>query len=258
MSKLIIECEGPIATITLNHPKTHNAFDEIFIKEILEAYSKMENDSQIAIIILKANGKSFSAGADLNYMKSALEKSHEQNVQESKLMSQMFLQIQNSQKVTLAICQGYTLGGGMGLLAAQDFVFAHQDSVFGFSEAKLGLTPSVISPFVIQKIGLQNAKKAFLLANRFDVEQAIAYGLVDQIFAEQPEQILCEFLNEIQKNSFAALFEIKTLIKKNQSLASDAIYDYTCEHIATVRKSKDAITGMTCFLNKEKPNFNNP
>ena len=256
MNTVKIGSENGVATISLNRPEQHNAFNEEMMEELRQAFARFDQDRSIRVIVLRGEGKSFCAGADLNYMKSASKKSFEDNVSESLAMASMFQIIKGSSKPVVALVHGAILGGGVGLIAAADLVLAETGTRFGFSEVKLGLAPSVISPFVIEKIGPSHARRLFLTGEIFDTKLALRIGLVHEVYEKENADKLLAFVCEnLLQNSPNAIAEIKDLIDSNVTLSGEELANFTAEHISHLRTLEQGQEGMTAFFEKRKPNY---
>ena len=175
---LEIELDGPVATIWMNRPELHNAFDENLIAELTAACIALDEDQDVRIVILTGRGKSFSAGADLNWMKRAANNGLDDNLNDARALARMLRTLAEMQKPTIARVQGAALGGGMGLAAACDIAVASTKAVFATSEVKFGIIPSAISPYVLRAIGARQASRYFQSAERIDAARAREFGLV--------------------------------------------------------------------------------
>lgn len=257
MKHLLITKTDHTTTLTLNRPDVHNAFNEDLMDEIHKAFSDLNHDTDTKIIVLTGSGKSFCAGADLAYMQGAIKKTREQNVKESLKMRAMFDAVNSVSKPVIGLINGAALGGGMGLVAASDIVIAHENAKFGLSEVKLGLAPSVISPFVIQKIGVSQVRRLFVTGERFGVEFAKNIGLVHAIYSDTTrDETLKGFLDHLLANGPHGMAEAKRLIFANLEKSEDDLKHFAAEQIATLRHSDEGQEGMHAFLEKRKANFN--
>lgn len=256
MKTLLIEKKNSVTTVTLNRPDVHNAFNEDLTKELLETFTSLNDDVETRLIVLTAVGKSFSAGADLNYMKSASQKSQEQNVTESLVMASMLSAIDEVNKPVLGVVNGAALGGGMGLVSICDVVVAHEGAQFGFSEVKLGMAPSVISPFVIRKMGVPQARRYFLTGERFDAATAVRLNLAHAVYNESTkEEIISGFIKQFLSSAPGAMAEIKKLLRANWQMPLESLTQFTAEQISNLRASPEALEGITAFFEKRKPVF---
>lgn len=256
MQTLLIQKNGPVATVTLNRPDVHNAFNEDLTKELMEAFKSFNEDKETRVVVLTGAGKSFSAGADLNYMKSAAAKSTEQNVQESLYMAKMLSTIDEVNKPLVGLINGAALGGGMGLVGVCDVVLAHETSIFGFSEVKLGMAPSVISPFVIRKMGVPQARRYFLTGERFGAAVAKNLNLVNEVYNDSNRgEILDSLVKNFLMNGPEAMGEIKKLLRLNWQTSGESLTKFTAEQISRLRASTEGQEGIRAFFEKRAPAF---
>lgn len=254
---IINKRENGIATITLNRPEIHNAFDDKLIEDLTHNIRLLDHDQSVRVIVLTAEGKSFSAGADLNWMKRMAGYSREQNYQDSLQLARLMQTLYESKKTTVALVQGATFGGGIGLIACCDIVLASEKALFCLSEVKLGLIPAVISPYVVKSMGERNAKRYFATAERFDAQEAKHINLVQKIFSVDTFKPDCEdFLQKLIANGPNAVYQSKKLVNfvANQPITEDLIKD-TAQRIADIRASKEGKEGVTAFLEKRPPNW---
>lgn len=258
MKHLLITNQNHITTVTINRPDVHNAFNEELMTELHQCFADLNNDAQTKIIVLTGAGKSFCAGADLNYMQSAAQKTREQNIKESLQMRGMFDAINRVTKPLVGVINGAAVGGGMGLVACCDIVLAHELARFCLSEVKLGLAPSVISPFVLAKMGVSQTRRYFQTAERFDAATAKSIGLVHEIYSDaNKDDTLAKILDALLANSPSGMAEAKKLIFANLEKSSEDLKHFAAEQIATLRHSDEGQEGMNAFFEKRKPNFSN-
>ncbi len=254
---LEIDANGT-AFVTLNRAEVHNAFNENVIACLRTIFTQINDDDHVRAVILSGKGKSFSAGADLNWMKKAAHFSKQENINDAVALSDMLDTINRSSKPVIAVAHGAVMGGGVGLLACSDMVIAAQDTRFALSEVKLGLTPATISPYVIHAIGPRHARRYFLSGERFDCTSAHQIGLVHTI-AEDASSALNSAIAYAQNYQIAApsaVADAKSLVR---DLAGQPITDAlrldTAERIATRRISEEGREGLQAFLDKRKPNW---
>jgi methylglutaconyl-CoA hydratase len=265
MSDLLYSYEleqNGVATVTLNRPDIHNAFNDTLINQITELFLKMQADDSVNLVVLTGAGKSFCAGADINWMKSMVNYSEEENYQDSKRLAKLFQTINDFTKPVIGKINGAALGGGAGLVAVCDYVIAHEKALFGFTEARLGLVPAVISPFVLEKVPATHARHLFLTGKRFDAMKAQELGLVHQVCLSRHFQNDCKHLiEEFMKSGPVAMREAKALIKNVRALGEapgqEGVTDLTCKTIARVRTSEEGQEGMAALLEKRAPRWMN-
>src|SRR5579871_2821948 len=178
---LRLERRGIAAYVTLNRPEVHNAFNARLIAELQAVFERLSNDDDVRAVVLQGEGPSFCAGADLNWMRASLDFGHDENVADALRMADMFRAIDSCRHPVIGRLHGAALGGGSGLTAVCDIAIAAEGTRFGFTEARLGISPAVISPFVLRKIGETHARALFVTAERFDTTRALAIGLIHEV-----------------------------------------------------------------------------
>jgi methylglutaconyl-CoA hydratase len=251
--------ENEIATVWLNRPEIHNAFNEKMISELLECFTAIDKMEGVRVVFLRGRGKSFCAGADLNWMRDVATYGYEQNYAESLNLSKCFYAIYTCSKPTVAVVHGAAIGGANGLLAACDFAYALNDTVFSLSEVKIGIVPACISPYVTKRVGEYGSRDLMLTGRRFNGREAEKYRLVNQSFDPLDIELFIEELITLLKTSGPqAITHCKNLIHAiaNTLTLEDAI-DYTARMIADIRASEEGQEGMAAFLGKRKPRWVN-
>jgi len=257
-ASLAIERQGPIGLVTMNRPERHNAFDDALIRELTEALRSMEAEDGIRLVVLSGTGKSFSAGADLHWMKRMAGYSKDENVRDAMAMGALMRTLAHLRKPTIARVQGAAYGGGVGLVACCDIAVASQSATFALSEAKLGLIPAVISPYVIAAIGERAARRYFLTAERFDAAEAWRLGLVHELATTEGDmdEKLGTLADLMLECGPVAQREAKDLIRAvaGRPVSSELIQD-TAERIARLRASPEGREGVGAFLEKRKASW---
>ncbi len=242
-----------IMQIILNNPEKHNAFDEHLIQHLLETLESIEQDDTIRVVILSAEGASFSAGADLNWMKKMAAYSEQENMADAMKLARLMQKLNHLNKPTIALIQGNAFGGALGLIACCDIALSVPSALFCFSEVKLGLIPAVISPYVLAAIGERMSRRYFLTAERFSAEEALRIELIHQI-VEKPENLIKTGLHlaeNIANNSPEAIKKIKALTHEvTQKTISENVIQKTAKAIAKARVSSDGQEGLSAFLEK--------
>lgn len=255
MTHLAIERQGPIGLITMNRPERHNAFDDVLIAELTEALRSMEAEDGIRVVVLSGAGKSFSAGADLNWMKRMAGFSKEENQRDAMGLGALMRTLAHLRKPTVARVHGAAYGGGVGLVACCDIAVASHGATFSLSEAKLGLIPAVISPYVVAAIGERAARRYFLTAERFDAAEAWRLGLIHDMGSSDADmdEKVGEVVDALLSCGPVAQREAKELIRAvaGRPVTSEVIQD-TAERIARVRSSPEGREGVTAFLEKRR------
>lgn len=250
---LLVKIENGVADIILNRPEIHNAFNDQLISELTQEFVKLDQYENVRLITLTGSGKSFCAGADLNWMKSMVNYNMDENIKDSQKLYQMFDVINKVNKPVLAKVNGHALGGGVGLLAVSDFVLASDHIKLGFTEVKLGLIPAVISNFCMAKIGESNTRAWFLSGDTFSASDAQKMGLVHKIVPHKELDIEFDKL----KDKFllaapGAATEAKSLISNLKKTNWDEMMKFTSKMIAKRRISSEGQEGMAALLEKRK------
>ena len=258
MSHIILEIDGPLGIVTLNNPDKHNAFDDVLINDLTTAFQSLDVNAAVRAVILSAVGKSFSAGADLDWMKRVAASSQEDNLRDATALGKLMRTLHGLSKPTIARVQGAALGGGVGLVACCDIAIGSSRASFSLSEARLGLIPAVISPYVIAAIGERAAHRYFLTAERFDAAEAFRLGLLHELAPD--DDAMDDKINDIVTALLLcgpqAITESKHLISAvaNQRI-DDVVVADTTQRIARVRSSIEGKEGVSAFLDKRKANW---
>jgi methylglutaconyl-CoA hydratase len=249
---LVIETRGPVATVWLNRPEVHNAFNAKVIEELTAAFTRLDADAQVRVVVLAGRGKSFSAGADLNWMKAAGAASFEENLEDARRLARMLWQIAHLSKPTIARVHGAALGGGMGLASACDICIAGDRAVFATSEVKFGIIPSAISPYVVRAIGERQAYRYFQTAERITAARAAALGLAHEAVAtEELDAKVNEVVEALLQGGPKSQAAAKDLIRAVANRpVSDAVVEDTARRIASLRVTPEAKEGLAAFLDK--------
>ena len=244
MAGLKVERDGRLLRVTLARPERRNAFDAELIGELAEAFSDV---GDARAVVLSGEGKSFCAGADVEWQRAAIDLSYEENVEDAMRLYRMCETIDRCPAPVVARVQGYALGGGSGLVACADIAIAAPDAVFGFSEVKLGIIPAVISPFVLPKIG-QYARRYFLTGERFDADTALRIGLVHELDADLDgavERVVGELLTAGPQ----AVREAKRLVRERPG------GEETAQIAARLRAGDEGQEGLRAFLDRREPGW---
>lgn len=244
-----------VANVTMDRPDLHNAFDEALIDQLITAFEGLAASDVARVVVLRGEGKSFSAGADLNWMRRMSGYSHEENLNDAQTLAHLLTVIATCPKPVIAAVQGAAFGGGVGLAAACDIAIGSERALFSLSEVKLGLIPSVISPYVIRAIGPRQASRYMLTAERFDAQEACRIGLLHKVVgADELDGAVGEIVEALLGNGANAMGETKDLIAAvmNRSIDQAVIAD-TATRIARVRASDEGKEGVTAFLEKRSP-----
>lgn len=244
-----------VAWLTLNRPEVHNAFDDRMIAELLDALAAVRNNNQVRVLVLRSEGKNFSAGADLGWMRSMAAKDYDENIADAAELSRLMQELDELPQPTIALVQGAAFGGAVGLAACCDIALATPASSFCLSEVKIGLIPAVISPYVMRAIGTRQARRYMLTAERFSAEEALRIGLVHDV-AEDLQQAAQPLIEALINNSPAAVTAAKSLaMAVDQQPLNANTRQLTIERIAEIRVSAEGQEGLSAFLEKRAPNW---
>ncbi|MCJ8321880.1 MAG: enoyl-CoA hydratase/isomerase family protein [Colwellia sp.] len=249
-----VDSQG-VATVTLNNPEKHNAFDDLIIKELTDIFDSIAKNNDIKVMVLASTGKSFSAGADLGWMKRMASYSYEDNLKDATALANMLKALNFLPQPTIAKIQGAAFGGAVGLASCCDIVIAASKASFCLSEVKLGLIPATIGPYVVNAIGLKAARRYFITAERFFAEKAQQIGLVDEVVE------LDSLTNEVDKMIDTILSNGPQAIQAAKKLAldvafqgfSETLLQDTSQRIAHLRVSPEGQEGLTSFFEKRTP-----
>jgi len=246
-----------IARLTLTRPKVHNAFNDALIRELTAALEGFDSDSRVRAVILAAQGKYFSAGADLNWMKAMAEESEAANVADAQALAKLMSTLNTLSKPTIALVQGSAFGGGVGLAACCDIVIAVEGVSFTLSEVRLGLIPAVIAPYVVAAIGARASRRYFQTAERISAWQAHRLGLVHEVVPRGDlESTARRLVDDLLAGGPQAQAESKDLIHAVAGRPLDqGVMDDTASRIARIRRSPEGLEGVAAFLEKRKPDW---
>ena len=244
-----------VATVTLNRPEIHNAFDEALIAKLTETFVALDDDRDVRIVVLAGAGRSFCAGADLNWMKRMAAFGQDENLRDATALAAMLRALYALSKPTIARVHGAAYGGGVGLIAACDIAVAVPEATFALTEARLGLIPATIGPYVIEAIGARQARRYFLTAERFGAAEALRIGLVHEVAAlPQLDTRIGDLVGALRVAGPSAQLECKALIRGVAHRPIDAdVISGTAGHIAAVRASPEGKEGVAAFLGKRRP-----
>jgi methylglutaconyl-CoA hydratase len=246
-----IERDGTRARVTMNRPGVRNAFNAELIAALHDAFVALSSDDGVRSIVLAGEGKTFSGGADIAWMRAALDLGEAENVRDAAAMAAMLIAIDRCPKPVVARVHGAALGGGCGLIAAADIVVAASDAIFGFTEVKLGILPAVISPFTIPKIGVSNARALFVTGERFDAAHAQRIGLVHHVVpAAELDARVAAILDEFRTASPSAIAAAKAVVRDVVAATPDEATALTTRAIAKQRTSPEGQEGLRAFLER--------
>ncbi len=246
--------ENGVGVVTLNRPARHNAFNDVMIVELTHVLKQMEQNPLVKIVLIKSSGKSFSSGADLEWMRRMANFSLDENLKDAGALNELMHTIYYCQKPTVAMVQGGTFGGGVGLVACCHIVIASTEAAFCFSEVKLGLIPAIISPYVINAIGARHARSYYLTAQPFDAHVAHRIGLCHEVVSPEllesrTEHVIANLLN----NGPHAMRAVNSLF--NKLALTPEIINLTVQKLVEARTSSEGKEGLSAFLEKRKPKW---
>ncbi len=244
-----------IATVTLNRPDKHNAFDDAIIAELRTAFDQLAGSETVRAVVLASTGKSFSAGADLGWMQRMAEYDYAHNLADARLLAGMLKSLYELPQPTIARVQGAAFGGAVGLVSCCDMAVASDRASFSLSEVKIGLIPATISPFVIRAMGERACRRYFITGERFDARRAHQLGLVSEVVAEEEmDSAVAAMLEHVLANGPGAVRAAKQLVADFAGREiTDALAEDSCERIARIRVSDEGQEGLAAFLNKRTP-----
>jgi len=250
---LRIERSGIVAYVTLARPEVHNAFNEVLIAELHAAFSLLSDADDIRAVVLRGEGRSFCAGADLNWMRKSLEYTRDENIEDALRMADMFRAIDSCRHPVIGRIHGAALGGGAGLTAVCDIAIASDETRFGFTEVRLGIAPAVISPFVVSKIGKTHARALFTTGERFSANRAYEIGLVHRVvpLAELDDAVRTT-LREIGQAGPAGSRASKLVASRVTGMSDEDAREMTAATIASLRVSPEGQEGIRAFLEKRR------
>lgn len=264
-TSVVVRTEGGVARVVLSRPDRRNAFDETLVAELHGAFEALAGDRSVRVIVLEGEGKAFCAGADLAWMRNQATATLEENVLSARRMADLFERIHTSPQAVIAKVHGAALGGGAGLVAVADVAVASEGTQIGTTEARLGILPAVISPYVIAKIGPGQARRWFVTGSRMDAREAHRVGLVHEVVPEADlEGAAMRVTFEVLQCGPEAVSACKDLVDAvwgAMSLAAtteegpDLLKDFTATRIAEIRVSPEGQEGMRAFLEKRKPRW---
>jgi len=249
-----------IARVTLNRPELRNAFDDELIGKLRGAFDSVSKDNSVRVMVLAGNGPAFCAGADLNWMKRMAGYGYDENLADARALAEMLATLDRLPKPTIARVHGPVFAGGTGLVAACDIAVGTPEAKFCFSEAKLGLSPATISPYVMRAMGERNARRYFLTAEVFDAQEAFRVGMLSLLVPmESLDATVASLVEHLLAGGPEAHAKIKALIRAVAGRRpDDALVAETAERIAEIRGSAEGKEGIAAFLEKRKPGWCSP
>jgi len=253
---MVCRQEGPVLWVTLNRPESHNAMNPAMIEALTAVFLSLPSQPDVRVVVLTGNGRSFCAGADLAFMRAAADYTFAENAADGEAIFDLMTAVDTCPQPVVGRINGAAIGGGVGLVSCCDIVVAVERAKFAFSEARLGIVPAVISPFVLAKIGVGNGRELFLTGERFSAERARQIGLVQHVVTEEDlDTAVADRLNNLLQAAPGAQAAAKELIRTVAHQPKDTMRQYTARLIAERRASQEGREGMSAFLEKRKPEW---
>jgi methylglutaconyl-CoA hydratase len=251
-----IRLDDGVAYIDFCRPEVHNAFNDTVIYELTDLFSKLNGEKDLRVVVITGEGKSFCAGADLNWMKRVINQSFEENLKESNALAELFSMIYNFRCPVIGKINGAAIGGGVGFVAVCDIAIAAESAKFSFSEVKIGLVPACIGPYVVKKIGEGKAREFFITGERMKAKKAFKIGLVnDYVEDDKLDSAVKDLIKVIKSSGPEAVTVAKQLVGNVPNMSPEQYKPYTAEMIAKLRVSDEGQEGMNAFLEKRKPKW---
>src|SRR5437667_2260779 len=252
---LKIDFHKNVAFVLLDRPDVHNAFNDELVKQVTDAFTELSQRDDVRVIVLAGNGKSFCAGADLNWMKRMVQYTHDENVDDARRVGRMYLAIAKCPKPVIARVHGAALGGGAGLIAACDIGVAIESVQFGFTEVKLGIIPAIIAPFVIARVGPGRAREFFITGERFLAPVALNIGLIQHVAAHELalDALIDSQVSHILESTHDEITATKELIFGVAARTLESSLEFAVDAIARARTGEEGQAGMQAFLERQKP-----
>ncbi len=248
--------EGPVATVALARPESHNALDAWLIEEVTRCFEELSEDGDVRVVVLTGEGRSFCAGADVRYMRDTANFTHEENLEDARRLAAMFRAVDECPKPVVAKVRGAAIGGGVGLVAASDLAVAEVGTRFAFSEVRLGIAPATIAPFVVRKIGQSYSRALFLTGERFDAELAREMGLVHQVATkDELDAVVDRKVSQLLKGGPDALAAVKQILRQIEAVEPMEATGLLAGLISDLRVGEEGQEGLAAFLEKREPSW---
>lgn len=253
---LLIERQDSVVHLTLNRPEAHNAMSNQMVGEILDYFRSIREDRSIRVVVIGAAGKTFCAGGDIKDMQASASMSLQEKVATMSVFDEMLRAVNEAPQVTICRVQGSAMGGGFGLVCVSDIAIAGENAKFGLPEVRLGVVPALISPYVIQRLGLTRARQLMVTGVRFDAQTALGYGMIHEAVSDDDLLLTTQrYVEEVLECSPNALAETKKLIFHVTTRSLEESLPYRAELISSIRDTTEAQEGMIAFIQKRKPSW---
>jgi methylglutaconyl-CoA hydratase len=251
-----LETVDQVGRVTLNRPDIRNAFNDVMIRELREAFAVLAPDPEVRVVVLTGEGSAFCAGADLHWMRRVLSYTYEQNYEDSLNLARLMREMYACPKPVVGRINGPAIGGGTGLVAVCDIAIASEKAVFSFSEVKIGLVPACISPYLLKRVSEGYAREYFLTGERLTAQKALECGLLNRVVPpEDLDQIVASTVDTLCTSGPHALATCKRMIRDVSDMDLDTAGPATAEIIARLRMSEEGQEGMSAFLGHRKPSW---
>lgn len=251
---LVVSREGSVARVALDRPDARNALNVALIGDLTRCFEELAEDERIRVIVLSGEGNVFCAGADIGYMRDTAGFSYEKNLEDARRLAEMFRTVDENPKPVVAEVRGAAIGGGAGLVAAADVVVAEEETVFAFSEVRLGIAPATIAPFVVRKVGFSHARALFLTGERFGAEEARAFGLVHEVAGgDDLEAAIGEQVSALLQGGAMAQSAVKLALRRIEAVHPEEAAGIMARLISELRTGEEGQEGLTAFLEKRAP-----
>lgn len=248
--------DGPVTTVALDRPDSHNALNAVLIGELTTAFEGFAKDENVRVVVLAGVGRSFCAGADIGYMRDTADLSYEQNLEDARRLGAMFRAVDECPRPVVAKVRGAAMGGGAGLVAAADVAVAEDGTRFAFSEVRLGIAPATIAPFVVRKIGASHARSLFLTGERFGAARAREIGLVhESVPPDELDSAVGEKVGQLLRGGPHAQAAVKALLRQLESVEPMDAPGLMSRVIGELRSGAEGQEGLAAFLEKRDPNW---
>ena len=248
--------DGPVSTVTLARPDSHNALNADLIGELTRCFEEISEDEGVRVVVLAGEGRSFCAGADIGYMRETTTFSYEENLEEARRLAMMFWTIDECPKPVVAKVQGAAMGGGAGLVAVADVAVADSEARFAFSEVRLGIAPATIAPFVVRKIGASHARSLFATGERFDAKRAREIGLAHEVVSRDGlDATVHEKVGELLRGGPVAQATMKALLHRLETTEPMEAPGLTARVISELRTGEEGQEGLAAFVEKREPRW---
>jgi methylglutaconyl-CoA hydratase len=253
---LLVNLSDSVATVTLNRPEKKNALNDTLVSELSQVLDDLSEDKSTKVLIVQGAGDAFCSGADLGYLKVLKDYSIDENLKDSETLAKLFLKIYEFPKITISKVNGPAIAGGCGLATVCDFVFATENSKFGYPEVKIGFVAAIVSAFLIRQIGERRARELLLTGDILNAQQAFSFGLINKVLSNNEiDSYIAHFVNKMMRNSPQAIKRTKLIINDFSFEEPANVLDKLAKINAEFRQTSDFSEGVNSFLEKRKPNW---